>query len=48
MHNKIGQKIPTYVQQHIVSVKYPDNFFRGELVSYKNKFVFKRFFKPII
>ena len=38
MHNKIGIKIPTYIQKDISSVQYPDNFTRGELVVYKNKF----------
>lgn len=38
MHNKIGEKINKYIKKDSTKVEYADNFYRGEIVSYNNKY----------
>lgn len=46
MHNKIGQKIPDYVQKNIAKIDYIENLHLGEIVSYNNKYaIVQNFFK---
>lgn len=46
LHNKIGEKIPSYILKETADVQYIDNFVVGELVCYNNKYaIIQEFFK---